>query len=97
MHRVEPTVEIAGETFRLERLESGHVLISHPLGSLTGLGDTLVEAEIDMRRTAWIYINEFGWLEEWPDSELGEYMAQVMVPNLDDEGNCQCSACRYTS
>ncbi|WP_456425094.1 hypothetical protein [Rhodocaloribacter sp.] len=74
-------VEILGERFDVTRDAYG-ILVSHPRWSLTGRGDTLVEAELDLIANAKLLAEAY---LEFPPSQLSpeanemlDYLIQLM-------------------
>ncbi len=74
-------VEILGERFDVTRDAYG-ILVSHPRWSLTGRGDTLVEAELDLIANAKLLAEaylEFAPSQLSPEAnEMLDYLIQLM-------------------
>jgi hypothetical protein len=67
MSRLPPVVEIDGYPFQITR-QGRTVYLQHVASSLMGMGRSLPEAEIDMRREAGLLVKEMPqFLRECPD------------------------------
>jgi len=79
------SVEVHGERFRLEANGRGLVLLSHPKWSLSGMGETIIEAEEDLINMAKVVSDVY--IESDPEYltddaiELREFIIKVLPVN----------------
>lgn len=74
-------IDIVGETFKVERLEGGFFLVSHPKWSLSGIGSTLIEAERavyeDAAIAAEMYLNEPVSNLDYEATRMRDYLIRI--------------------
>jgi hypothetical protein len=89
-------IHIDGERFEMET-EGQWVYVTHPLWSLTGAGDTLARAIVDLRRRAGIHARSL--LDGYPNLTLRAHnmfafcLEAAIWDATDEDGDCQCFLC----
>lgn len=92
--KVIDTYKVDGVYCELSKM-NGTYYIKHPLCSLVGMGETLLEAETDLRYECGIMLTEFSdTVNELFPTHIIEWMSRNAIFNYMEDGQCKCSNCQ---